>query len=312
MVSACLPAEMSANCSNASFLPLSPGSLENVHKVLQECFRSADGKFSLAAYTMANLVVLLPLYNYTLYLGLQRWYRQQPATPISHSDAFTYHMIMIEQLSFVGSVLIWFGAHSIDLKIMYIGLYFTFLNLSGENSFHLMTCVERYVAVTYPMVYMSLRNEKGIKIRNVAIICAWLLSLLCVGVLYVETLYIGIIVYFSFTAIILGILSFCSVNVLCVLFHPQPLERGGHRQYVDQSKLGAFYTITLIMMALMLRSVGFVVVPFLFMFHHMGEAKSCVLLLAAFWLSLPSNLVLPLLYLHRAGKLGFKCKTESG
>lgn len=301
---------MPANCSNSSFLSL--GSSEIIHEVLQECFRSADGSFSLAAYTMANAVVLLPLYNYTLYLGVQRWCRQQPATPISHSDAFTYHMIMIEQMSFVGSVLIWFGAHS-NLRIMYFGLHLTFLNVAGENAFHLMTCLERYVAVTYPVAYLSLRNKKGIKIRNVAISCAWLLSFACAGVLYLKTLYIGLIIYCSVTAVILSILSFCSTNVLYVLMRPQPAERGRHRQCVDQSKLGAFYTITLILAALMLRGVGFIVTPFLFAFHHMGEAKSCVLLVATFWLSLPSNLVLPLLYLHRAGKLpGLKCKTESG
>lgn len=304
---------MSANCSNASFLPLPLGSIENISKVLQDCFRSADGTFSLAAYTMANVVVLLPLYDYILYLGLQRWRRQQPAATISHSDAFTYHMILIEQLSFVGLVLILMGAHSANLKMMYFGLHFTFLNISAENAFHLMTCVERYVAVTYPVAYLSLRKEKGIKIRNVAISCAWLLSFVCAGFLYLETLYIGLFIYFSVTTIILGILSSCSINVLYVLIRPQPVERGRRRQYVDQSKLGAFYTITFIMGALTLRGLGFVVTGFVFMFHHMGEAKGCVLLIAVFWLSLPSNLVLPLLYLHREGKLpGFKCKTECG
>lgn len=303
---------MFANCSNASFLPLPLASPEKVSKVLQECFRSADGKFSLGAYTMTNMVVLFPLYDYVLYLGLHRWRRQHPAAPISHSDAFTYHMILIEQLSFAGSVLIWVGAGSAHQKLLYIGLGLTFLNISGENAFHLMTCVERYVAVTYPVAYLSLRNKKGIKFRNVAIGCAWLFSFVSAGFLYLDTLYIGFFIYCAVTAVILGILSFCCVNVLYALIRPQPVERGGQRQYVDQSKLGAFYTITLIMGVLTLRGVGFVVTPFLFLFHHMGEAKGCILLTATFWLSLPSNLVLPLLYLHRAGKLpAFKCKTQA-
>lgn len=309
MDSACLPGGMSANCSNTSLLPSSLGYLENIYKVLQECFRSADGKFSLAAYIIATMVVLLPIYNYTLYLGFQRWRRQQPATLISHSDAFTYHMIVIEQLSFVGSVLLWFGVYSADLKIMYFSLQLTILNISGENAFHLMTCLERYLAVLYPIAYLSLRKEKGIKIRNVAIGCAWLLSFVCVGVLYLETPYIGTFLYTSITTLTLVVMSFCSVNVLYVLIRPQPVERSGHRQ----AKLGAFYTITLIMVALSLRGAGFVVTSFLFMFHHIGETKSCILLMTVFWASLPSNLVLPLLYLHRAGRLpGFTCKTESG
>lgn len=193
---------MPANCSNASFLP--PGLLENIHNVLQKCFRSAEGNFSLAAYTVANTLVLLPLYNYTLCLGLQRWRCQQSAAPISHSDAFTYHMILTELVCMLGSVLILFGANSFDLKMMHIGLHLVLFNFSGENVFHLMTCAECYLAVTYPMFYSSLRNEKGIKIRNVAISCAWILSFACAGVLFLE---VGMIIYFYVTAITLGILS---------------------------------------------------------------------------------------------------------
>lgn len=302
MVSLSPPAGMSTNCSNTSFL--SPASHENIQALLNKCFRSGNLTFSLAAYTVTNVVVLLPLYIYIVYLGLQRCRRQQSATLICHSDAFTYHIIIIEQLSVFGSMLVWFSTYSTNTNIMYFGLHLSLLNLSGENAFHLIACVERYIAVSYPIAYLNLRNKKGIRIRNIAIACAWLFSLGCIGVLHVDMHHIAIIVYLFCTGMVLGILSFCTLNVLCVVIRPQPVKRGEHRQHVDQSKLRAFYGITLILVALMFRSVGFIITLLVFM----AMVKSCVLLISALWLSLPSNLVLPLLYLQRAGKLpDFKC-----
>lgn len=302
---------MFSNCSNASFHD-SPSSFRRFYTVIQKCVRSEYGTFSLATYSLINVVIFIPLYIYIFYLGLQRWCRQQCAASISHSDAFTYHMIIIEQLSIFGSLLLWGGAYSADVKIMYSGIHLSLLNLSGENTFHLLTGIERYIAVTYPITYLNLRNKKGIRIRNVAIGCAWLLSLGCVGVLHMNRHHIGIIIYLLVTGSILGSLCFCSLNVLYVLIRPQPVQRRGHRQHVDQSKLRAFYSITFILVVVAFRCVGFIPIPLIFMINDVNEAKSCILLITTYWLSLPSNLVLPILYLQRAGKLPeFKCNNKS-
>lgn len=304
---------MFSNCSNAFFLHDFLSSFRRFHTLIQTCIRSEHGTISLAAYSFISVVVFIPLYIYILYLGLQRWRRQQCAAPISHSDAFTYHMIIIEQLSMLGSLLVWCGAYSADVKMMYIGLHLSLLNLSGENAIHLLTCIERYIAVTHPITYMNLRNKKGIRIRNVAIGCAWLLSLGCVGVLHMSSCRVGFIIYLSVTGSILGSLCFCSLNVLYVLICSQPVKRRGHRQHVDQSKLRALHSITLILVVVAFRCVGFIPIPLIFMINDVSEAKRCILLNTTFWLSLPSNLVLPLLYLQRAGKLPeFKCNNKSG
>lgn len=303
---------MFSNCSNVSFLLHFPSSFGRFHTLIDKCVKSADGTFRIAAYTFINVVAFMPLYIYILYLGLQRWCQQRRATQISHSDAFTYNLIIIEQLSVFGSMLLFCGAYSGDVKMTYIGLYLFLLNASGENAFHLMTCMERYVAATYPIAYLTLRSKKGTKIRNVAIICAWLLSLGCVGVLHVNIHHVGFIIYLSVTGTILGSLCFCSLSVLYVLIHRQPVETRGHRLHVGQSKQRAFYSITLILLAIAFRCVGFIATPLAFI-DQMSETKTCILLITTFWLSLPSNLVLPLLYLQRAGKLpGFKRNNKSG
>lgn len=301
------------NSSNTSFLHDFPSSFQKFQTLIQKCVRSEHGTFSLAAYSFINAVVFIPLYIYILYLGLQRWCRLHCAAPISHSDAFTYHMIIIEQLSVFGSLLVWCGTYSADVKMMSIGLHLALLNLSGENAFHLLTCIERYIAVTYPITYLNLRNKKGIRIRNVAIGCAWLLSLGCVGVLYMKIHHVGLIIYLSVSGSILGSLCFCSLNVLYVLIRPQLVQRRGHRQHVDLSKLRAFYSITLILVVVVFRCVGFIAIPLILIVDDVSESKSCILFITTFWVSLPSNLVLPLLYLQRAGKLPeFKCNNKSG
>lgn len=298
------PAGMSTNCSNASFL--SPASYVTILTLLEKCFSASNLTFSVATYTISNMAVLLPLYIYILYLGLQRCRQQQSATLISHSDAFTYNIIIIEQLNVFGSILMWFGTYSTNQTIVYFGLHFSLLNISGGNAFHLIACVERYIAVNCPIAYLNLRNKRGIRIRNVTIGCAWLFSLGCISVLHVDIRHIGIVVYFFCTAVVLGILFFCTLNVLCVLIRPQPVTGGEHRQHVDQSKLRALYGVTLILAALLFRCAGFIISLFVFM----AKAKTCTMLNAAMWLSLPSNIVLPLLYLQRAGKLpAFKCNS---
>ncbi|KAJ4945170.1 hypothetical protein JOQ06_013706, partial [Pogonophryne albipinna] len=46
----------------------------------------------------------------------------------------------------------------------------------GESLFHVLTCLERYLAVVRPIIYLRLRNVQGVRIRNISIG----LSVLCV------------------------------------------------------------------------------------------------------------------------------------
>lgn len=300
---------MSTNCSNASSPFVAPSHFGDVQIILLECLNSAKGKTNLMCYLVTNMVVLIPLYAYIQYLGLRRWCRQQSALPISHSDAFTYHMIIMEQLSLFGAMLTMCGLYSFDPYLLNAGHHLSLFNSSGENAFHLLTCLERYVAVTYPIAYLNLLNDKWIRLRNATIGLTWLFSVASVGILYTANV-AATVIYSSITGIILGIAFYCCFNVLCILIRPRPIDGGGPRQRVDQSKLRAFYTITLILVVLVFRSMTFSVTPVLVMFH---QTSSCSLITLSFWLSLPSNLVLPLLYLRRAGKLpGFKHRAGSG
>ncbi|KAG8005906.1 hypothetical protein GBF38_004961 [Nibea albiflora] len=274
------------------------------------CIESTPGIFIFVAFFVAN-VFLLPLFILVLYLGYRRGRQQRPGSAAgmtSHSDIFTYNMMGLELISVLGCCFYCCGALT-NVKVMIsVGMYVFSITSPGQTLFHLLTCVERYLAVVHPITYLGLRQAGGVRIRNISIGCVWLFSLgspvltkVCLGS-YAASVLLG----FSLLAV-----SFCSISVLSVLIRPRQREVGGKREQVDQTKLRAFYTIVAIMGALVLRFAGI-------LFSHAVYSSiltedSCVVGLSLFWLTLPSSLVLPLLFLHRAGRLpGCERSTEPG
>jgi len=107
------------------------------------------------------------------------------------------------------------------------------------------------------------------------------------------------------------VVSFCSLSVLWVLIRPGPGEDGRDRQHADQSKRRAFHTITVIMGVLWLRFAGVLAAVLISNTKHIPSL--CAVGSSVAWLTMPGSLVLPLLFLHRAGKLpGCKLSAESG
>ena len=289
----------SSSSSNAS-LPLSPlSSLSNMFSLFRSCLRSTAGTFHIIALTIIN-VLHLSLYVYVLYLGLQRW-RQQRSNS-RHSDVFTYHMIVAEMMSVLGLSIMFSGALTDLPQMMAVGTYLFFLNLFGERFFHVLTCVERYLAVVHPVTYLSLKKEKWVRNRNITIGCIWLMCIAGTALINIDTTFL-IILNYSGGFLIFIVISFCSLSVLCVLIRPGPGEGGGARQQADQSKLRAFYTIMIILGVLLFRFVGMVTFSVLMSLPQLSENHRCALCYSANWSWLPSSLLLPLLFLQRAGKL---------
>ena len=221
-------------------------------------------------------------------------------------------MVLIELLSVLGFVLVCFGTITDLQQMMTVGIYLYAINLTGQIFFHVLTCVERYLAVVHPVTYLSLRQERWITIRNITIGCIWLLSIAGTGFLPMDPIYISI-AYFCLIFFVLVVILFCSLSVLCVLIRPGPGEVGGGRRQLDQSKLRAFYTIMVILGVLMFRFGCRVVTTALVNLTLLGATDSCRLQLIAIGCNQPSSLVLPLLFLHRAGKLlCCKSKNKSG
>lgn len=103
-----------------------------------------------------------------------------------------------------------------------------------------------------------------------------------------------------FLSLILGLIVvfFCSVSVLLVLI-PQ-VGKGKFKKKLDQQKQRAFYIIVAMFFALLMRFATTVIWIVLI---ESGRSNGCVISSCVSFLTLPSSLVLPLLFLHKVGKL---------
>lgn len=295
---------MSANPSllSNSSIPSSPSSpFVSMYEQLANCMNSTTGMIAVTTYTITSCLVILPLCVFILCLGFQRWRQQRSSATTSPSDLITYHQLVIELLNIFGYIISCCGLQAHLTEMVMLGVYLWYVNLAGQMNFHLLACIERYLAVVHPITYLSLKKKKGIMLRNVCIGSVWLF---CFGIIFIMFLKKSIftsIIPISLVVFVIVVVSFCSLSVLSVLNRPGPGDRG--RQHVDKSKLRAFYTIMSIAAALMFRLGSYIVIIAMHALPQLAETTRCGILLSSSWFGLPSCLMLSLLSLHRAGKL---------
>ncbi|XP_047242444.1 uncharacterized protein LOC124881010 isoform X2 [Girardinichthys multiradiatus] len=270
---------------------------------LQFCWSTRAGTLSITVLTILNNLFLLPLCISVLYVGLKRWRQQGKGMPLSHSNILTYHIVILELMNVLGSTLSCFGVHTNITTMEAVGIYFLANVFSGQMMFHILTCVERYLAVVHPITYVALKSAKGIRLRNITISCVWLTCLIGMGYLSLPDERILMLLSFCMVPVALAFISFCSISVLCVLIRPGPGSRGGNRQKVDQSKVRAFHTIMTILSLLLIRFGGHICVNALYDPEHLSNGNTCAIWLAESWFCLPTGLMLPLLFLYRARKI---------
>lgn len=273
--------------------------LDEVHQ-LYLCLSSPVGNAIITAFASTSLLILLPLYAFVLYKGVQQWRQQHSRTPMSHSDVFTYHMVIVELLSVLGSLLMAVSVYTKCLWLTHTGIVLLSMNYIGQLLIHVLTCGERYLAVVYPITYLKLKKEKGIRIRNITIGCFWLLCLT-----WGATQPMHGKVSFDFTLLFLITLVFIfismmNLSILWVLIRLGPRGEGGRRRQCDPSKLRLLFTTTAVLGVLLLKiswSISSIAVLDL---EHIEEVTSCTLAISIIWINIPSSLVLPVLFLLKA------------
>ncbi|XP_058481440.1 uncharacterized protein LOC131456809 [Solea solea] len=255
------------------------------------------------SYSIGNILLITPASIFVLHLGQRRWRQQRSCTTTSHSDVFTYHSVVLNLIYGLGALLFNCGAYINDQKIYLLGSYLAAPYFPGLTLFQVLTCVERYLAVVHPITYLGLRQSGGVRIRNVSIAFGWLWISAWVGIFHLYYPKIPHVPYFVVLATSLVGISFCSISVLCVLIHPGPGDVGGNSPRVDRSKRNAFNTMTAILAVLCLFFVSFIVALAVENSQVLSYNVGCAVLIAALWFSLPVSLVLPMLFIHRSGKL---------
>lgn len=260
------------------------------------CFFYGWSSIIFTTFRITYIVLLLPLSISILKQVSQKW-RGNPSyflsASMSHCDCFTYHFVIMQLIGVVGCIIFSCGVFIQNFSITETGAYIFFSKWYGEVLFHVLTCLERYVAVVHPITYLSLRSERGIRIRNVTVAFVWLITLGGLSLYRIEN-----IIYWEqfFLILALVVIASCSIAVLWVLIRPRPGEQSEDRKKVDQSKQRVFFTIISTLGTLILRvavNVAFEVV------YCSTGLTDCVILTSVYWFQLPSSLALPIFYLYK-------------
>lgn len=277
------------------------------YSILQSC----NKRHVTTACNVINILFLLPLYTLVLYLLVQRWRQQQKGSAaMSHSDHFTCHLVLIELISITGWMFLFCANHTDISHFDVVATLLFGINLNGQVIFQLVTGLERYIAVVHPITYRSFRNAKGIRIRNVTIGVGWLFTFALYTFVFLDDIKSFNFIGLTWILICTAVICFCSFSVLFVLIHPRPGE--GDRDKVDKMRLRAFFTIASILGVLFIKFIGTLICNVLTSSAWGEENMLCVIWLIVWWFCLPGSLLLPLLFLHRAGKLGCTNNREAG
>lgn len=290
---------MSLNSSNGSQIVL-PSSVLGINEFIYGCLQSTVGIYNMTVYTVIS-ILLLCIYIPIIDVGRRRW--QRCGTQTSHSDFITYQVVIIELAHLIGCILCCCGIYADIPDLIVVGSYFFPFKLTAQMLFHILTCMERYLAVVHPVTYLGLKTANMIRVRNAVFGFTWFLSALSMGTMNVVDELALIAIAGSTIFACLLVIFFFSISVLRVLIQTKPGDRVGDRQAVHQTKLRAFYTIITILALLLLRSGSNLLTLLRLNSLKMGEDTKCGMWLSIFWFCLPSSLVLPLLFLQRAGRL---------
>lgn len=231
---------------------------------------------------------------------------------MSHFDYYTYIMAATELMGIFGTILHIFSTFLHHIELMFWGIVIFSFTWGTQMFLPVMICLDRYQAVVFPITYKRLRQRAGLRIRN---ICTAVILLLCTAnMLSVKTL-ITIpqlsIVQACASVFCVITVCFCSVSVLCVLIQSVPGAGGVDRAQVDPLKRKAFNIIVIIMGVLLFKFAGNLACLTVSSSLQAADSLQCVIRASQMIFHLPSSLVLPLLFLHRNGKLP-GCKHTSG
>ncbi|XP_027893192.1 uncharacterized protein LOC114156859 [Xiphophorus couchianus] len=249
------------------------------------CQNSTGNKATNTMYSLLSIFLLLPLYILILRRGFQRWRR---CLKLSHTD----FMIVLR------SVLNTFSLYINSFITFMLGLYLFSITLLTQTLFHVLTSLERHLAVVHAVTYMRLRESFGLRVRNFSTGRVWLLGFGWAGVTAWYSPTFPTTPFFSFLGLCVSAMMFYCLSVLRTLTESKP----GKRQ-TDQSKQKAFHMIVIITGALLLRVGSLSLCLGLTELVPMERGDLCAAMDSGMWLTVPSSLVLPLLFLHSARTL---------
>ncbi len=182
------------------------------------------------------------------------------------------------------------------------------LVVSGHPLFQCLICVERYLAVVHPVIFLKF---KPLRYRVICCTVAWIIifgsCLFCMFSFLSFTVQTYIWFYSLQFILYFSIQLFCLVAVLRVLKQSGPGERVRGRGEENHMKRRAFYVIRVTTSSLVITYVPFTVTGL----HSIATLQNIQIAWSlSYILFVLAGFVQPVLYLHRTGKLPFFCSPK--
>ncbi len=252
---------------------------------------------SVQLYVIAlDYIVQLPVQIWVLWLGISKI---RKTGRLAASDILTMNLSALECL---GTILYSSTIAAFAFKSQETVLFTAFFSgcyLVGRPFMNSLICVERYIAVAYPVIY---RNQATVKHRYIGAGLVWLGTLSYGGLAVSLCTQYTRDIYILSLAISLLVITACSLGVLKVLLRPSPGET--QKEGMPRQKKRAFVIITVILVCI---SVPYGLDLLLFSIKDTITINAfCVLQSIIMWLSHQCS-VIPLLYLSKHGT--FSCIT---
>ncbi|XP_029382536.1 uncharacterized protein LOC115059084 [Echeneis naucrates] len=268
---------------------------------LENCLFSHRSSLHFTIIFIAH-ILLLPLFILVLFVGFQQWRKRRAiskAMATSHTDVLTFNMVVLEIIGVLSFSFLSFNIHKYHPSMMVVGFSILSIILPGQTLFHMLASLERYLAVVHPVTYQNLRQTAVIQIRNITVVCVWLV---CFGIVTVMRTFLNNLalitnIFFLFLSAIA--VSVSSLSVFCVLTRPGP----GNRVKVDRIRQRALNNMLVLTGTLLLKFLSNLIGTMLTEFSLELDIDTCLVWSSAIWFGLPGSVVLPLLFLLRAGKL---------
>lgn len=91
-----------------------------------------------------------------------QWWWQQYSAPASHSDCIIFNMVIIELLSVFTTISFYIADYTQLHIVMMVTSQLCFILICGQISFHILACLECYLAVVHPMIYSICTQKRAL------------------------------------------------------------------------------------------------------------------------------------------------------
>ncbi|XP_067104306.1 somatostatin receptor type 5-like [Osmerus mordax] len=216
------------------------------------------------------------------------------------SDFFALNLSVAEILFFPSMMLEWLLTTFLGLDTKYIRGFALGLIYAGRPVFQSCICLERYLAVVHPLVFL---RYKPFRYKVSCSGLAWVLVLgVCSTVASVsDDLRVYYYCLLSFFLVWMSVKTFCCLAVLKALKRPGPGDGDKEKDGTNSMKTKAFRIILIILLTMMVNYLPTILIIPLIDFLPNPQYKLATTV--TFSMIVATGFVQPLLYLHRAGKL---------